>query len=276
MTRFPRCSWLAALLPVLALSIVGARASAGYSAQDRETERFLRDANVVQIRELISSTTSLMALDLELAGEERVVAFKYKDGPRPRHLYPAGKLDEVHPPHGYLYEVAAYHLDRRLGLGMVPVAVLRVVKKEGVAIEWLHGLSDLNQLRERGESPNDPERLARQQAQMRVFDALIFNRDRSESDQLIDPATSKLHLIDHGQAFGNSTQLPESFTSEPASLPRSLLANLEALQEKSLLKLLDGLLSEAEIGWLLERRDAILLKIAEDRKLHGDAKVFQD
>jgi hypothetical protein len=99
---------------------------------------------------------------------------------------------------------------------------------------------------------------------------------RREGDQLIVPASSKLHLIDHGRAFGDSKELLKSFTSKPASLPRDLLNQLENLGEESLKKQLEGALTHREMTALLKRRDAILKKIAADRKRYGDSEIFQD
>ena len=96
--------------------------------------------------------------------------------------------------------------------------------------------------------------------------ALILNLDRRENDQLIVPGSGRLHIIDHGQAFGCSPNIPESLSASAASLPDSILSRLESLTKELLEERLDGSLSDAEIVALLQRRDAILASIAGDQE----------
>ncbi len=100
---------------------------------------------------------------------------------------------------------------------------------------------------------------------MNLFDALVLNLDRKESDQLVTTEDWNLHLIDHSRAFQTSTDLPDGFVSQPCHIPQSLERKLENLEAKPLAILFDGLLSKAQIEALLERRDKILDKIAADR-----------
>jgi hypothetical protein len=235
---------------------------------DQEMERFLLNARVVtDLPVVIPATTFPMVLDLEWEGEIRRVAFKYG--------HSESEAVERPSPDSYRYEVAAYRLDRVLDLKMVPVAVIRTINVEGALIGWISNAFTEQQLRKRGSYPSDPQRLIQQQAVMNLFDALILNVYRRESDQLITPGEWKLHLIDHSRAFGTSRELPESFVSQGASLPRFLLRSLEQVEEQSLKILLDGLLSDAQIEAMLARRDKILKKIGADRKQYGDGTVFQ-
>jgi hypothetical protein len=251
-------------------------ASADPGGRDLQMERFLLEARIVSVEKMIRSTTYPMVLNLELDGTTGRAVFKYRDDRRASDGPARSAAAEHFAAHGYRHEVAAYRLDRLLSLEMVPVAVLRVVKTDGALIQWIAEASSEKDLRERGERVSDSRLLRRQRAVMNLFDALIQNPDRRESDQLVAPGTSKLHLIDHGRAFGASTVLPESFTGKPASLPRKLLDKLEQLDEPSLREQLGDLLIDAEFAVLLERRDAILMKIAADRRRYGDSKVFQD
>jgi hypothetical protein len=242
---------------------------ANISVRDREMECFLEEARIVQIHKVIGSTTFPMSLDLELNGKTGKALFKYSDKDRPPGDRQGPEAADQKFGHGYLYEVAAYRLDRMLGLGMVPVVVIRDVNTEGALIEWLSGAVSIKQLRDTGQELPDESWLDRQRAGMNLFDALILNPDRHDSDQLIVPGSATLHIIDHGQAFGCSPEVPESFTARSASLPDSVLKRLEKLTKELLKERLDGSLTDAEIVALLQRRDAILVKIAEDRERYG-------
>jgi hypothetical protein len=253
---------LAALTVVLILGPV-ATVTAEAGPSDQATERYLRKAEVTRIHMFISATTYPMSVDLERKGEVRKALFKYGNSQGP-------------PLDSYLHEVAAYRLDRALDLHMVPVAVLREVKEPGALIEWISPAVSLQKLRETGDLPGDPQRLLEQQAVMRVFDTLILNLDRKESDQLVSPEDSSLYLIDHSRAFQTTTDLPESFASQPCQIPRSLERKLEKLEAKPLEILFKGLLNEAQIQAMLERRDLILAKIEADRQQLGDQAVYLD
>jgi len=230
---------------------------------DQAVERYLLKAQVTRIHMVMTATTYPMSVDLERKGEVRRAVFKYGQSEGP-------PLDD------FRHEVAAYRLDRALDLHMVPVAVLRNVKTEGALIEWISPASTEQELREQGALPSDTQRLDEQRAVMNLFDALILNLDRKESDQLITTEDWNLHLIDHSRAFQVSTDLPESFVSQPCHLSQSLERKLEKLEAKPLAILFDGLLTDAQIQALLQRRDKILTKIAADREQMGDTAVHLD
>lgn len=236
---------------------------------DQEMERFLLNARVITPMPMaITSTTFPMALELRWEGKVRKAIFKYG------HVESNGVAPV--PLDSYRHEVAAYRLDRVLDLKMVPVAVIRTVGTEGALMEWVSNALPEPQLRKTSKHPSEPQRLIRQQAVMRLFDALILNPYRTGDDQLITPDDWKLHLIDHSRAFGTSSELSESFISQRADLSRSLLRKLEKLDKQSLKILFDGLLNDAQIEAILLRRGKILKKISADREQYGDATVFHE
>ena len=108
-------------------------------------------------------------------------------------------------------------------------------------------------LRQAGDNREVSESLARQQALMILFDALILNKDRKPSDQLVTPEDGRLHLLDHSRSFQVSDEVPEAFLSRPVSLPRALLHRLVQLNTESLTELLDGLVTAAQVDAMLRR-----------------------
>lgn len=258
---------------LLLSSVLGTAAGGADDLDDEAMESFLLDAEVVRVQQMLPGSTHPMAIDLNLYGTTRRAAYKY----RPADLPHTGDIAKDQPlPDSYLYEAAAYRLDRALDLRMVPVAVIREVHAEGSVIEWIENAVSVKDLRERKGYPGDPESLADQQEVMRLFDALILNLDRKPSDQLVTPADGKLHLLDHSRSFQLSTELPQAFLERPVSLPRALLPRLARLESESLSQLLEGLVTDSQIEAMLHRRDIILVKIGVDREKYGDAEVFQD
>lgn len=242
--------------------LLAAASPAAELSTDRSVEKFLLKASVVQIHMVMTATTYPMAVDLESKREVRRAMFKYghHEGP---------------PRDSYLHEVAAYRLDRALDLHMVPVSVVREIKTPGALIEWVDSARSVEDLRAENDLRLDSRALLDQQAVMAVFDALISNSDRKESDQLVT-ADGGLHLIDHSRAFQTLTELPEEFVAHPCRLPKDLEKRLAKLEAKPLTVLFEGLLDEEQIRAVLERRDRILDKIAADRETLGETAVYMN
>ncbi len=240
---------------------------------DEAMESFLLDSEVVRVQQMLPGSTYPMAVELRMHGVVRKAVFKYRpaDLPHTNDIAMGVPLAD-----SYLYETAAYRLDRALGLGMVPVSVIRDIHAEGAVIEWIEAATTEKDLRTSGDYPGAARSLIQQQAVMTLFDALILNKDRKDSDQLITPEDGQLHLVDHSRSFPVSGEIVPTFLAEPASLPRSLLHRLIQLDAESLGDLLGGLVTDAQIEAMLERRDKIVEKIGADREEYGDAQVFQD
>ena len=226
-----------------------------------------------------SASRAPSKLTLELDGKTMTAAWKdvdiYKSG---MTKLPDGK-SEINFSDKYVYERAAYLLDRHLGLNMVPVAVIRKWRgKEGAVVEWVENATPEHVRQDQELHPPDPVSFDYQMAIMKLFDALIYNVDRNLSNQLItmDGDEWKLHLIDHSRSFRQVKNLPKVFASKPVSLPRDLLTELEAMNDETLKELLKGVVTKPQIKTMLVRRDKILEKIASDRKSYGDRMVFQD
>ena len=133
--------------------------------------------------------------------------------PKSANLAPGGPVDKfawkpirpgVRRGHheSYKAEIAAYELDKLLGLGMVPVTVERRIRGDlGAAVMWL---SPTQSFRDLGGTPTPPTRhlgyWTIQLIRAKMFDTLIFNQDPNEGNWLVDPAWN-LMLIDHSRSF---------------------------------------------------------------------------
>lgn len=247
------------------------------SVEDGRTERFLLQGTVVSVEEIGSGITKPRRVTLELDGEQRRAAFKFLDDQRTGPTKFGTGRQEMNFSDRYVYERAAYLLDRELGMNMVPPSVIRRIENEpGTLVAWVEDAVDENHRVAESLKPEPSTRLTRQTDIMRMFDALIYNTDRNRGNMLYTLENWKLYLIDHSRAFRNIKKLPKNFDQRVISLPRKMHERLQGLDEKSLREVMDGLLSHVQVKALLARRDRILKKIEADRLEYGDHAVYYD
>lgn len=167
----------------------------------------------------------------------------------------------------YKSEIAAYELDKLLGLGMVPPTVEKIAKADvGSAQLWVQNCV-LLKTRDTSHAP-DVARWNRQVYRQRVFDNLIANIDRNQGNLLIDPEWN-LILIDHSRAFTRTQTMPFPMTR----IDREFLARLKALTEDDLKAHLDKLLIDGPRP-LLARRDRIVKHFEKQIAERGEAAVL--
>jgi len=91
-----------------------------------------------------------------------------------------------------------------------------------------------------------------------AFDALIDNKGRTFDRFLYDADEATLFLAGHGAAFGTSTQLPKSLEAPVAKTGAEMRARLQRLDEASVGAAIGDLVGSRSVKALLARRDRIL------------------
>jgi len=170
----------------------------------------------------------------------------------------------------YKSEIAAYQLDRLLGLDMVPVTVERRIKGDLASVQiWLDGT---RHLRDAGDAvPSRPRQWAKQVCRQRIFDALTANIDRNAGNILLDHEWN-LILIDHSRAFAKD-EMP--FIDDIIQTDRQLFAALKALDEAGLNEhVKPWLFGKRSVKDLLKRRDKIVERLEELIQKRGETAVF--
>jgi hypothetical protein len=170
----------------------------------------------------------------------------------------------------YKSEIAAYEMDRLLGMDMVPPTVERRVGGDLASIQlWVEGTKWVKEV-DQSKCPH-PFQWAMQVCRQRVFDNLIANIDRNEGNLLVDDQWN-LILVDHSRAFATD-KMP--FEKQMTRIDKEFFAKMKALDEPTLMQHIRPLvLSDSQVRALLKRRDKIVAdfeKLAQER---GEVAVF--
>lgn len=154
-------------------------------------------------------------------------------------------------------ELAAWRLDRLLGLGLVPdTFAAKLDKANGVVVTLPSTvLTEAQRLEQERAFPNWCERGSSYQA-VTVFDALVNQRDRDVWNLAYEQRLTKIRLTEHADSFGTARKPPK--TKAPVAISETLRERLTSLSEESLTAALGDLLSKREIRALLKRRDVIV------------------
>ncbi|MEM9301736.1 MAG: metallophosphoesterase [Pseudomonadota bacterium] len=231
-----------------------------YGMSDAEIERFLAEAEVVQIEDLPIGVTKPQRLTLRQGDREMRAVFKtYDSNP---DVAPGRWSRKLEDSDRYLYDLAAYRLDRLLGFEMVPPAVIREVNgRSGLAQYWLEGAINDKDRRDQSIPYRGVCGQADQYNLMNVFDALIYNVDRNLSNVLYTRSDWRVWLIDHTRAFRASARIPRYLRESPWAFTPEIVAMLERINLE-LLAPLEDIISDRQLRGI-ERRAKALLKLAE-------------
>lgn len=257
-------------LAVLALTTMSPPAAA-QEFQGRELEKFLSEARFTAVKRIGQGVTDPERATLELNGTTRFGVWKIIDEKRSGATQ-MNRGIEIEFQDSWRTEIAAYEIDKILGLGMVPATVERSFNgKKGSVQYWVESkMPEAERVKKKISPPNTKD-WNEQMFKVRLFDNLIYNNDRHLNNLLVTE-DFKLRLIDHSRAFRPFNELKEPKTLQRFS--RSLLAKLRELNEPMLQERVGEYLTIAQIRTMLRRRDVILKLADELVKQKGEAAVL--
>jgi hypothetical protein len=244
-------------------------------AQRAKWEAFLETAEVVGSKQLTGAeaVTSPWVLTLKLGDVTHRGLWKNAQGRM-------GGFWE-----GWSYEIAAYRLDKHLGLGMVPPTVERRYRGDrGSCQLWVDDCMSLKDKEAKGIKTPEVKVPGWNRAVylQRLFDNLIANEDRHTNQILITPDW-RMVLIDHSRSFRTSSRFTKGLlysAKNPegpklmSELPRALVEKIKALDFATIRSAVGDYLTDEEIRAVLIRRDLILAEIDRLVKVNGEDKVF--
>jgi hypothetical protein len=250
-------SVMLALVSSLLLQAPAPPASANvWQGHTAEVEEYLRTAPVVKVEEVPIGVTHPKRAFLQPDGVAKSFAWKPL-----RPGYYSGYWES------YRSEIAAYELDKLLGLNMIPVTVERRVGGDnGAAILWLDGVRSWETVLPLPKPPHWGPQIVR----MKMFDNLVGNSDRNKGNMLIDSAWN-LYLIDHSRAFVRDRKLP---ATPLQNVDRALWQRMLALDEATLAERLDKWLDRGQIRAIVQRRDAMKKMIDDLVAKRGEGVFF--
>jgi hypothetical protein len=207
-----------------------------------EIESYMKTAEIVSMEDLKIGVTRPRRAAFAPGGPVRYMAFK--DIPPGR---PAGYWES------YKSEIAAYELDKLLGLNMVPPTVEKRVKGTlGAAVMWCSPTKSFAQL---GGMPSAPPHYFvswnRQIARAKMFDNLIGNKDPNLGNWLVDPVWN-LILIDHTRAF---TTERDMIHKNLEHIDGALWDKMKSLTVENLTQAIGAWVGKGEIKAIIARRD---------------------
>lgn len=272
-----------AALVILAVAALGlgsrllAQFTAAEAADFEKWEDFLKTAKVVDQKQMTEEegVTHPWVLTLEKDGVRHKALWKNVYGLRVRGAKETWKG-----------EIAAYRINRLLGVNMVPPTVEREFQGDkGSCQVFVEYWNNLETILKKKLNPPGIKALYFNRALciQRAFDNLIFNVDRHQRNYLIKDDW-RMILIDHSRTFGfdkkarTSLIYDEKFKEGPqfimASMPRALYEALKALTAESLRTAVGPYLEDDEIAATMARRDLIIAWMDKYIAKEGEQKVL--
>ncbi|MBC7350527.1 MAG: hypothetical protein H5U05_11235 [Candidatus Aminicenantes bacterium] len=244
-------------------------------AQREELEQFLLTAEIISYKEIGEGVTKPIWLFLKKDNVERNGVWK-----NPRGIQ-GGYLE------GWQYEIAAYRLDKLLGLNMVPPTVEREFQGQKGSLQlWVQKEYSLLEVMEKKiplpSSGPEADNWEKRKHLSRAFDALIANEDRTQQNTLYTKDW-RMILIDHSRSFRTGKKFTQNLIySEKhpegpklmSELPRAFVEKIKSLNFELIKSIVGEYLTDAEIEAILARKELILKAVDKLVKEKGEDKVL--
>lgn len=156
-------------------------------------------------------------------------------------------------------ELAAYRLDRMLGLHVVPVTIEREVDGRPGALRWRSvDARDGVAIAAKGMPATPWCAFPPQHAVVGAFDWLIGNRARTADSYQHTVADGLVESLEHRLAFGEDGKPTAAQRERPPQLSPELARRIAALDRKQVRAALTKQLKSKQVDALFARRDALL------------------
>lgn len=264
---------LAVLVVASFPGLATAQVAYGLPLKGQAAEEFLRGAAVVRKKALGSGITGSEQLTLSDGAATHKAVWKTIDVFRHGVTSFQGGATMVDYEDSYRFEIAAYELDKLLGLGLVPPTVERTIDRKTGAVQlWIEGASTEWDRRKKGPAPPDMEAWNRQIHRVRLFHQLTFNWDAQNIQNVLYDPSFQVYAVDFSRSFAVYAQVRDEKLLERFS--RTDLQAFSRLDEAGLRSTIGRWVSVPQIRTLLKRRDRILAVAAQRVAEKGGAAVL--
>jgi hypothetical protein len=235
----------------------------GDSLFQEKTEIFLATADIKSIeKNLELGRTNFWNITLIDEDKEVRAIFKHVDRPRPTLL-----------PDCYKYEIAAYKLNKMLGLDVVPPVVERIVNGQKGSLQiMIENVFTDRDRKVKNLAPDDPSQFEKDLDVIKIFEILTADQCLDSADILIQEENWKVWRVDFSEAFSLSSIVPGECKIERCSC--DLFDNLKNLDNGQLKKELGSYLNKEEINALCKRKQSILFALEKLIKQKGKHNVL--
>ncbi|MCJ7612001.1 MAG: hypothetical protein MUP19_07040 [Candidatus Aminicenantes bacterium] len=236
-------------------------------------EKFLSRAKVAGAEDIGEGVTRPKKLRLKRDEVEAFAVWKRPTGTG------ADLLDK------WEHEIAAYRLDKLLGLNMVPPTIERSYHGYVGSLQlWVDSpYNELKLLKDKISVPPEKKELYdKAKSLQRAFDSLIANADRTLQN-LRSTQDWRMILIDHSQSFRDTApyagRLIYACGDDPSRpgisrLPRGFVDKMRALTYEKIRAAVENYLTSSEITEVLVRRDLLLKEIEALIKDRSEAFIL--
>jgi len=265
--------FLAISLFLLPFSPLGAQFTSEELAERPRIEDFLKKAEIVRSQDIGEGVTKPVRLFLQKGEEECSGCWKNPKGVRKGYL------------EGWQYEIAAYELDKLVGLNMIPPTVEREFNgKKGSLQFWVTSeMSDLERIEQGLHIPQDQlENWSKQKYLARAFDCLIANEDRTQQNIRYTKDWRTI-LIDHSRSFRSADKFRKKLVLGKngllaqkyfRKLPRAFVEKIHGLNYELIKEAVGPYLNKKEIEAVLDRKHLLLEEVQQMIKEKGEDKVL--
>lgn len=259
------------------MAAVVASADAPLLLTGAEAERFLKEADIVEVRSFDNKgITKPKKVTLSTPDVTADAVFKTIDVFHTKEKLTTGRvLFKLRD--SYKHEIAAYELSKLLGLDFVPPTVERKIGRDrGSLTLWVNGtMTEWHRNKVKKVQPPDQRVWNNRMFNIRLFLQLTWDADYNNISNLLIDEDWKIWKIDSSRAFHGSKKLRREGSLTRFS--RQFLQALRDLTREELDEALGPWLARDQLEGLWARRTR-LLELAEERvqKRGEDAVLYDD
>jgi hypothetical protein len=170
-------------------------------------------------------------------------------------------------------EVAAYELDKMLGLGLVPPTVERTLDNRRGSLQlWVEKAMTEDDRKKRKLEPPHLPRWNNQLHNVRLLHQLTYNTDFRNVRNVLADAKFRVYAVDNSRAFRVQKDL--LVPDDLQCFSRTVVEKMKALDLPTLEEKLGKWVSTMQLEGLLARRDAVLAIVEKRCKAKGEGAVL--